>query len=284
MCIVTPLMLLAPSFAVLAFVFGYPLIRVVRDSLYYPAVGGDKFGLRNYQFVLKDPLFWQSARNNLFFVVVGVPIVTALALLFAVLIFDRLRGWRLYRTLVFMPYILAVPVVGLTFSYLYSFNGAFNSMLRGVGLDSLAQDWLGSQHLVVPSILSVIIFREFGFGTILFLARMSSINEDLFDAAKLDGANWFQRLRYVIIPELGTVLRFFVVVEVTSMVTYVFSYVYSMTQGGPGNKSSIIELYIYKDAFAYRAVGMASAAAVLLFGGAILLILAQFAVKRRREV
>ena len=275
----TPYLLVAPAVALVLIVFGYPIVRVFIDSFLSPtAARGTTVGLANYGFVINDPVFWKSAGNNVF-LLVGVPIMTVLALVVAVILFDQIRGWRLYRTFVFTPYILAVPVIGVTFTYLYGYNGVVNEVLRAVGLGGLAQDWLGSPTLVMPSILSVIIYRELGFGVMLFLARMASIREELYEAAKIDGAGWWARLRYITVPQLRTVISFFVVIELITMLSWVFAYVYSMTGGGPAFASSVLELYIWKYAFAYRAIGIASAVAVLLLVATSVLIVVQMLVR-----
>jgi len=280
---VGPYLLVAPTVAFVLLIFFYPISTIFVQSFLSPtATGGSTVGLANYQFVASDPVFWTSTRNNLFFLL-GVPIMTALALVFAVVIFDRPRGWRIYRTVIFTPYILAVPVVGLTFVYLYGFNGIVNTVLRGIGAGGLSQDWLGSPSLVTTSILSVIIYRELGFGVILFLARLSSIDQELYEAAEIDGAGWWARLRFITIPELGTVIGFFVTIELITMLSWVFAYVYSMTGGGPAFASSILELYIWQNAFAYRAIGIASAVAVVLLAGMVVLIIIQTLVRSRGD-
>jgi ABC-type sugar transport system permease subunit len=275
----TPYLLVAPAVALILGIFGYPIVRIFVESFLSPtATRGTSVGLANYGFVIDDPVFWKSAGNNVF-LLAGVPVMTVLALVFAVVLFDRIRGWRIYRTLIFTPYILAVPVIGATFVYLYGFNGIVNTLLRDVGAGGLAQDWLGNPTLVAPSILSVIIYRELGFGVMLFLARMASIDEQLYEAAVIDGAGWWARLRYITIPQLRTVIGFFVVIELITMLSWVFAYVYSMTGGGPGFASSVLELYIWKNAFAYRAVGIASAVAVLLLVATSVLIVVQVLVR-----
>ncbi len=276
---VTPYLFVAPSIVLILIVFAYPIGSIIAQSFLSPtAAKGTSVGLANYGFVVDDPVFWKSAGNDLF-LLTGVPIMTIMALLFAAVLFDRIRGWRVYRTLVFTPYILAVPVIGTTFVYLYGFNGIVNTLLRQTGAGGLAQDWLGSPTLVMPAILSVIVFREVGFGVMLFLARMASIREELYEAAVLDGAGWWGRFRYVTIPQLRTVISFFVVIEVITMLSWVFAYVYSMTGGGPGFASSVLELYIWKNAFAYRAIGIASAVAVLLLVAVAVLIVVQLMVR-----
>jgi ABC-type sugar transport system permease subunit len=276
---VTPYLFVAPSVVLLLIVFAYPIGSIIVQSLLSPTASkGTSVGLANYGFVVDDPVFWKSAGNDLF-LLTGVPIMTIMALLFAAVLFDRIRGWRVYRTLVFTPYILAVPVIGTTFVYLYGFNGIVNTLLRQTGAGGLAQDWLGSPTLVMPAILSVIVFREVGFGVMLFLARMASIREELYEAAVLDGAGWWGRFRYVTIPQLRTVISFFIVIEVITMLSWVFAYVYSMTGGGPGFASSVLELYIWKNAFAYRAIGIAAAVAVLLLVAVAVLIVVQLMVR-----
>jgi ABC-type sugar transport system permease subunit len=276
---VMPYLLVAPAVAFIVLIYGYPIVRVFIDSFLSPtAARGTSVGLANYGFVLDDPVFWKSAGNNVF-LLLGVPVMTVVALIVAVILFDQIRGWRLYRTLVFTPYILAVPVIGVTFVYLYGYNGIVNEVLRAIGLGGLAQDWLGDPDLVMPSILSVIIYRELGFGVMLFLARMASIREELYEAAKIDGAGWWARLRYITVPQLRTVISFFVVIELITMLSWVFAYVYSMTGGGPAFASSVLELYIWKYAFAYRAIGIASAVAVLLLVATSVLIVVQLLIR-----
>jgi ABC-type sugar transport systems, permease components len=275
----TPYLMVAPAVALILLIYGYPIVRVVIDSFLSPtAQRGTAVGLANYQAVVDDPVFWKSASNNIF-LLIGVPIMTVVALVIAVILFDRIRGWRIYRTLVFTPYILAVTVIGVTFVYLYGYNGIVNTLLRGIGLGGLAQDWIGDTNLVMPSILSVIIYRELGFGVMLFLARMASIREELYEAAMIDGAGWWARLRYITVPQLRTVIGFFVVIELITMLSWVFGYVYTMTGGGPAFASSVLELYIWKYAFAYRAIGIASAVAVLLLVATSVLIVVQVLVR-----
>ncbi len=279
----TAYLLVAPAVVLVVFMYLLPMVRVVVDSLHSPTKDGtSQLGLANYGSVLEDPAFWQSAGNNVFFLL-GVPMMTGIALLFAAILFDRIRGWRVYRTLIFTPYILAVAVIGTTFVYIYSFNGILNTVLRGAGVGGLAQDWLGDPALVTPSILSVIVYREVGFGVMLFLARMAAIRPELFEAAMIDGAGWWARIRYVTVPQLRGVIAFFVIIELITMLCWVFGYVYSMTGGGPGFASSVLELYIWKNAFAYRAVGIASAVAVILLLAATTMILLQVLLRGQED-
>jgi ABC-type sugar transport system permease subunit len=119
-----------------------------------------------------------------------------------------------------------------------------------------------------------------GFGVVLFLARLMSLDEEILEAARIDGANWWQTHVYVTIPQLTAVIEFFVVVELITMLSWVFAYVYTMTGGGPGFASTIMEFYIWKHAFTFRSPGLASALAVILLATTTLLIVAQLRLRR----
>ena len=189
---------------------------------------------------------------------------TGVLLLLAVFLFERIRGWKFYRTTLFLPYLLPIAVVGLIFSYIFQLSGVLNEFLTAIGLGSFALDWLGSTRLALPTLMFVIIWKEVGFGVVLFLARLMSVEEELFDAAKIDGANWWQLQVYITVPQLAAVIEFFTIVSMITMLSWVFSYVYVMTGGGPGNSTMVTELFIYKSAFRYNQVNIASAVAVLL--------------------
>jgi ABC-type sugar transport system permease subunit len=276
-----PYLYLAPATLLVVLVFIYPMIYIVRTSLLQNTAEGTLTpGLANYRLVFDDPVFWQALGNN-GKLLLSVPVMTVLALIVAILLFEHVRGWLVYRGLIFMPYILAIPVVGTTFVYLLGLNGIFNTLLRGAGLGFLAQDWIGSATWVVPSIAVVIIYREMGFGVVLFLARLMSLDKEILEAAEIDGANWQQKHVYVTLPQLRGVLEFFVVVELITMLSWVFAYVFTMTGGGPGFASTVMEFYIWKHAFAFRSPGIASALAVVLLAVTTVLIFLQLRLRRR---
>ncbi len=111
----------------------------------------------------------------------------------------------------------------------------------------------------------VIIWKEMGFGIILILARLMNVNKDLYEAADIDGANWIRKHVYITIPQITTVLSFYTIILIITMISWVFNYVYIITMGGPGTATVVLEYYIYKQAFNWNNMGMASAAAVILF-------------------
>jgi ABC-type sugar transport system permease subunit len=279
----TPLLFIAPLLLLLVITFGYPLASVVDFSFRRIRVNaGPYIGLSNYEQIFKDDVFWQAVQHNLF-LLGAVPILVILSLLLAILLYERIRGWRIYRTVLFLPYILAVPIIGIVFSNMLSLNGITNEILRSVGLNVLALDWLGSPNYALTSIMGVIVWREMGFGIVLFLARLLSLNEDLEDAAKVDGARWWQRRWYVTIPQMRSVIEFYTVVSVITMLAWVFAYVYAITRGGPGNATIVLELYMWNFAFRNALPGIASAVAVILFAVTLVLMIPVFILRIREQ-
>ncbi len=280
--VIEPYLYLAPATLFLALIFFYPIIQVIRLSfLQTEAVGGPILSTNNYQLVFEDPVFWRGVKNNAE-LILTVPIMTVLGLFIAILLFEQIAGWKVYRTLIFMPSILAVPTVGLAFVYLLGMNGIINTLLRSIGLGAITREWIGNATWVIPSIGLVIIYREVGFGVILFLARLMSLDKEILEAAEMDGANWWQKHTFITIPQLAAVIEFFVVVELITMLSWVFGYVYTMTGGGPSFASTIMEFYIWKHAFAFRTPGMAAAVAVILLIIATVFILLQLRIRRQR--
>ncbi len=259
-----PYLFLAPALAIILIVFAYPVLRLSILSFQRQSAGKMLFvGLANYRAILKDEVFLQAARNNLA-LLICVPIMVVVALLLAIFLFERIRGWQFYRTTLFLPYLLPIAVVGLIFSYIFQLSGVLNDFLTSIGLKFFALDWLGSTRLALPTLMFVIIWKEVGFGIVLFLARLMSVEEELFDAAKIDGANWWQLQWHITVPQLSAVIEFFSIVSVITMLSWVFGYVYVMTGGGPGNSTMVSELFIYVTAFRYNQMNIASAVAVLL--------------------
>lgn len=261
---IEPYLFIAPAVIVLTLIFGYPIFRLVVLSFQRPVQNIPQFvRFFNYLAIFKDDVFLRAARNNLT-LLLCVPVMVVIALLLGIFLFERIRGWQFYRTTLFLPYLLPITVVGLIFSYFFQLSGVLNEFLTSIGLGRLALDWLGSSRLALPTLMFVIIWKEVGFGIVLFLARLMSVEEELFDAARIDGANWWQLHLHITIPQLATVIEFFTVVSVITMLSWVFNYVYVMTGGGPGNSTMVTELYVYLTGFRYNQMNIASAVSVLL--------------------
>jgi ABC-type sugar transport system permease subunit len=257
-------LMILPATAFIGVVFIYPLVRLIDVSVHGGANGTEgPATLDNYRFVLGDDVFWKAVRHNLL-LLLAVPVETVLAIGIALILNEGIRFWRTYRTLVFVPYVLSVPVLGASFLLLYGLHGVLNRILGGIGLGGLAQDWFGNPHWTLPSIASLIVYHEVGFGVVLLLARLLTLPPEPFDAARVDGASWWRVQRFVTLPQLRSVIVTFVVLELITMLSWVFAYVYSTTRGGPNFASYIVELYIFDNAFTFQSPSLAAAVAVLL--------------------
>ena len=279
----TPYLYVLPLVALLAFVYGYPLVRIFEFSFkMVHGVDGPWIGWRNYQLVLGQPLFWEAVGHNLQ-LLLAVPLMVVGSLLVAVVLHERVAGWKLYRSVLFLPYILAVPIIAVVMKKIFQFDGPANELLRALGLDFLALDWIGSSDVALWTVMLLIVWRESALGIILFLARLLSLDESLIEAAKLDGASWWQRLWHVIVPQMKVVIEFYLVVSVITILSSVFAYVYMIGggRGGPGTSTTVIELYIFNALIRTSLPGIASAVSVLLFLVSLLLIVPLFLVRRR---
>jgi len=281
----TAYLYILPAFIIMGGIIVYPVIELIIGSFMTVTGGKEVFvGLRNYRLAFKDPLLWEAIQNNLK-LFLCVPVMTVLSLIIAVILFNRIAGWRFYRSIIFLPFILAIPVVGIIFTYILQMNGILNTTLRNLGLDMLAIDWLGNPVLALPSVGAVIIWKQLGFGVVLFLARLMSIDISLYEAAEVDGATWLQKFFQVTIPQAAAVIEFYVIISLIDMLSWVFSFIFVMTAGGPGNRTTVLEFLIYKKSFGGGDFNIAMAiSAVVLVMATILIIIHQILLGRREEM
>ena len=266
----------------LAFVFGYPLLRIFEFSFkMVRGIDGLWIGLRNYELILGQSLFWESVLHNLQ-LLLAIPAMIFISLIVSILLYERVAGWKLYRVIVFVPFILAVPIIAVVMKRMFQFSGPVNEVLRWLSLDFLALDWIGSSDVALWTVMILIVWRESALGIILFLARLMSLDHALIEAATLEGATWWQRVRHIILPQMRGVIEFFTVVSVITMLAAVFAYVFIMGggRGGPGTATTVIELYIFNALIRMNLPGIAAAASVLLFLVSVLLIFPLFRARR----
>jgi ABC-type sugar transport system permease subunit len=272
---------LLPALFVMGFVYIYAIVRVVDFSLHNRGLG-PWVGMKNYFNLVADPVFWISLRNNASLFCL-IPVLIFLSLVLASLLYEKFAGWKLYRVFIFLPYAIPVVVAGLALGFILETAGLVNQLLRMVGLRFLALNWLGDSHVALLTVGGVILWRELGFGIILFLARMTQLSVELYESARLDGAGWWNTLTHITVPQLSTIIAFYVGVMVIQLFSWVFNYIFVLTRGGPGFSTYVSEYYIYQRAFNYDDMGSASAFSVVI----LVLVLAgtymYFGWLRRRE-
>lgn len=261
----------APAITVIAVFFGLPVLAAFALSLtdfdiYALAETGNlRFvGLGNYLGLLQNPLFWQALGNTVYFVVVGVPLSIAVSLAAAVLLHSRLGHFKpLFRTAYFAPVVTTVVAVAVIWRYLFHTRyGLVNWALSGLGIDPV--DWLGDPDWAMPTIIAFAVWKNFGYNMIIFLAGLQAIPEDLYEAARIDGASPPRQFWHVTLPMLGPVL---LMVGILTMAGYfqLFAEPYVMTQGGPLQSTVSVLYLMYEEGFKWWNLGNASAVAFLLF-------------------
>ena len=278
-----PYLYVAPLVLLLAFVFGYPMVRIFEFSFkMVRGIDGPWIGLRNYELVLTQDVFWESVRHNVQ-LLLAIPAMVIISLLISVILYERVAGWKIYRIIVFVPFVLAIPIIAVVMKRMFQFNGPVNEVLRWASLDFMALDWIGSSDVALWTVMILIIWRESALGIILFLARLLSLDESMLEAARIEGASWWQRVWYIILPQMRGVIEFFVVISVITMLAAVFAYVFIMGggRGGPGTSTMVVELYIFNALIRSSLPGIASAASVLLFLISVALIFPLFRARRR---
>ncbi len=278
-----PYLYVLPLILLLAFVFGYPLLRIFEFSFkLVRGVDGPWIGLRNYELILGQSLFWESVLHNIQ-LLLAIPAMVVISLLISILLYERITGWKLYRIIVFVPFVLAIPIIAVVMKRMFQFSGPVNEVLRWLSLDFLALDWIGSSDVALWTVMILIVWRESALGIILFLARLLSLDESMLEAARLEGADWWQRVWHIILPQMRGVIEFYVVVSVITILAAVFSYVYVVGggRGGPGTATMVIEFYIFNALIRTSLPGIAAAASVLLFLVSVLLIFPMFRARRR---
>jgi multiple sugar transport system permease protein len=234
-------------------------------------------GLANFGRMLSDPLVSLSLRNTLFYTLLAVPLNMLAALLAAMLLNVGVRGTNLYRAIIYLP--SQMPAVASAILWFFIFSptyGLANDFLAWFGIPP--QQWLWDVNLVKPSLVIMAIWA-FGGAMIIFLAGMQGIPEALYEAADIDGATIWTRFRHITIPMLSPVIFFNLVIGIIGSFQ-VFTNVFVMTNGGPGNASLMLVLYIYRNAFQNFKMGYASLLSWVLFAIVLVLTVVQFRTSR----
>ena len=222
-------------------------------------------GLDNYHTLLVTPMFWKALGNTAVFVVLGVPLSLAASLAAALLLdapLARLRGW--FRTAFFAPVVTTLVAVALIWRYLlHTRYGLVNYLLTHLGLAPI--DWLGDPHWSMPAIVLLAVWKNFGYNMIILLAALQSIPDDLYEAARLDGAGAWARLRHITLPLLQPTLALVTLLTVSGYFQ-LFAEPYVMTQGGPLQSTVSVLYFMFEQGFTWWRLGFASAVAFVLFG------------------
>ena len=261
---------IAPAMLVIGVFFFLPVVGAFAMSLtdfdiYALAnLGNLRFvGVRNYLQLLETPLFWKALGNTLYFVVLGVPLSIAASLGTALLLHAKLARFKpFFRTALFAPVVTTLVAVAVIWRYLFHTRyGFLNYALGSLGIPPV--DWLGDPHWAMPAIIVLAVWKNFGYNMIILLAGLQSIPEELYEAARIDGASLWRQFRYVTVPMLAPTL---LMVSILTIAGYfqLFAEPYVMTQGGPLQSTVSVLYFMYEEGFKWWNLGSASAVAFVL--------------------
>ncbi len=262
---------LAPALGIILFFFLIPvaasLLLSITDFDIYALADMRNIRIiafRNYRQLLGNALFWKALGNTMYFTVVGGPLTVIVALGAALLVNSKAARFKpLFRTVYFAPVVTTIVAVAVVWKYLYHPRfGLLNRMLELVGITPI--DWLGDPHWAMPAIILLSVWKNFGYTMIIFVAALQAIPEELYEAARIDGASPLQQFRHVTMPMLAPTFLF---VGIITAIGYlqIFPEPYVMTRGGPVNSTLSVVMLMYEQGFRWWNMGYAAAVAFVLF-------------------
>ena len=260
-------LLLGPALVLfLGFVLA-PIVVAAYYSLYDWSGFGpltDYVGLQNYHQALSDPVFQHAIGHNLIIAGLSLAVQLPLSIALAIMLNRKLRGRTFLRLVVFAPYVVSEATTAVIWLLMLQPDGFVDRVFKAVGLGHLVQLWLADTNLVLYTLFVVITWKYIGFGVILLLAGLQGIPRDLTEAATIDGAGAWQRVRFVTLPLLGPTIRIWIFLSMIGSLQ-LFDLVWIMTAGGPANASSTMATYLVDRGVNRYEWGYGSACSVILF-------------------
>jgi multiple sugar transport system permease protein len=254
-----------PAILVILLFSVFPVIFSLTFSLFRWSLASPTItyvGQRNFETLFTSDAFWQVLRNTVLFSVSTVVLIVVLSFNLALLLDVKVRGIAFFRALFFVPHL--VPMVMIATLWLFMFEpqrGPINAALVLLGIDG--PTWLQSTTWAMPAMILVKVWKAVGYYTVLFLAGLQGIPQELYDAAKVDGAGFIRRTHHITLPLISPITLFVVIVAVISSFQD-FDQIAVMTRGGPVDSTNVLVYYLYEQAFRNYQVGLGSAIAVLM--------------------
>jgi len=264
----TPYLFLLPAVVILCLTVFYPALQAFYLSFtryeYDITQPPQWVGLANFLRLWKDPVFWQTVRNTLLYLIGVVPILVLAPLGLAILVNQKLRGMHWFRAAYYTPVVISMVVAGIAWNWLYAENGLLNQLFQQLRLIKEPIPWLTSPNLALFSVMVVTIWKGLGYYMVIYLAGLQSIPPDVYEAAAIDGSDGIRKHWDITVPLMQPYLALVAVISAISA-TKVFEEVFIMTQGGPNNSSKTIVYYLYEQAFQSLEISYACTIGLVLF-------------------
>lgn len=258
-------LLILPAFVLFATFVLIPVVSIFYFSLLDWGMDGSTtfIGLQNYIELFTTSNFWVALGNNFKFLILGVPIWTIYPMIIAILLFEKVRGWKLFQSAFYFPTVLSMTIMSTMFRTFFMYDGPVNTLMGLFGIPPY-EFWI---HANVSIVLIIIFINWIGFGgaVLLFMSGLANFPEEVFEASIIDGTSWFERLRYVQIPLMKPTIAVVLMLNIISVFGGLFTTIFLMTGGGPGYGTTTLEYLMYTSAFETHRFGYASAVAVVLF-------------------
>ena len=252
-----------PGVLMLVVILGFPAVMAVLNS-FFPLWGrGEGFTIANYIRLFHDEVFWQVFNNTLIFVTATVSLHFVLGLAVALALNTQIRARRFFRVMMILPWTVPDVIAGLVWKFMYDpLSGIVNDVLLKTGLIGRPVEWLSNPLLALPSVIVADVWRGYPFVMLILLAGLQAISRDLYEAARIDGASTWQEFRHITIPGLKGVAVVALALD-TIWQFRRFGLIYAMTQGGPGYRTAILPILVYKQYFRFFNFEYASAIATV---------------------
>jgi raffinose/stachyose/melibiose transport system permease protein len=227
-------------------------------------------GLDNYTRAIGDLKFWAAFRNNLLMIIAVTIIPTIVGLLMSTFLFDYFakkfgpKFSNFWKAVLYIPQILPAAIAGVIWRWILNANyGSLNATLTGIGLGSLAHNWLGDPDTALPAVMVIMIWFQIGYPLVIFMAALQRVDPELLEASEIDGATWLQKFYYITIPQIRPEI-FVVVLTTTIFALKLFGQIYVLTRGGPGSATIVPSYYTYQALFEQANVGYGSTIATVM--------------------
>jgi raffinose/stachyose/melibiose transport system permease protein len=283
---ITPVLFLLPALVLLSVFIVWPVILSIRLSFYdWNGIAPTRafVGLGNWRALAADSVFWKALGNNLIVVVLSIGIQLPVAMALAVMLHRGANKLKVFKVVYFFPMLMSTVAVGALFKSVYNVQfGVVTPLLTALGLAGLSRDWLGDSNIALFSVVAVICWQFIPFYMLLFLARLSSIPNELREAAAMDGATGAHYFWRIELPLMRGVIMTAMTLSLIGSLKY-FDLIWVMTEGGPARATELMATYMYKEAFSSFRMGYGSTVATAMFLIVMTAGLAAIAVRRRSQ-
>ena len=261
---------LAPAVILVSLFIFIPTVNVFRMSLYRMGGITNKqtfIGFENFKTLMGDKNFLQAMQNSILIIVLVTICTIVLAILFATLLQrGNFKGNNFFRIIFYIPNILSIVVIAGIFGAIYNpTTGLLNTLLRAIGLDALARNWMSESNIVIYSVIFALVWQAIGYYMVMYMASMAAIPPDYYEAASLDGATELQMFSKITFPLIWSNIRTTLTFYIISTINLSFLFVQIMSDGGPNGKTEVFLNYMYKQAYGNGAYGYGMAIGVVVF-------------------